>query len=315
MDKNKDLTLFKQLFFRSLKDSSIFQFDDTESWNNKPHKNDINYPIIYNFNKHGYRGEEFIYNEEILILGCSQTFGMGLPEEFTWSKIFSNKANKKIHNLAQPGDSIQGQIRKSFQYFKEFGNPKVILGLFPYGRIELPFIPNVFGKISKDGSSDDGKNLPIIQKIILEGSQNKIDKYSKIPHNPEKIIPLEVAIFYNFMFIQILEQYCKANNIDLIWTLYNDDKIEKYLKLELPELLNNFINIDSVYMHSPTCKGWDDSDSEYILKCHEDLANHPLFNHASDCNHITKQKGHFGIHTNQHIADIFYKEYLKRMEK
>ena len=315
LDTNKNLTLFKQLFVRNLKDSSILQYGHMETRLNATHSNDVNYPVFYNINKYGYRDEDFISNEEILILGCSYTFGNGLPEEFTWPKIFSNKINKKNHNLAQPGDSIQGQIRKAFEYFKEFGNPKTIIGFFPYGRMELPFIPNLFGKISKDGSSDDGRNLPMIQKIILERNQNKLDKYSKLPHNPEKVLPLEVAIFYNFMFIQILEQYCKTNNIDLIWTLHNDNEVEEYLKLEIPELLNNFINIKNIFIDYPMCQGSDYSDSQYTLKCHQELSNHPLFNHASDCNHDKKQKGHYGIHLNQHIADVFYKEYLNRINK
>jgi len=314
-DKEKKLTLFKQLFVRNLKESSILQYDDIETESNTTHSGDINYPVFYNLNKYGYRGENFINKEEVLILGCSHTFGSGLPEEFIWSKIFSNKVNKKSHNLAQPGDSIQGQIRKAFEYFKEFGNPKTIVGFFPYGRMELPYIPNIFGKINKDGSSDDGRNLPIIQKIILEGNQNKIDKYSKIPHNPESVIPLEVTIFYSFIFIQILEQYCKTNGIDLIWTLHNDNEIEEYLNLEIPELLNNFVSIKNIFVDSPMCKGFDDPENQYTLRCHQELSSHPLFNHASDCNHNKKQKGHFGIHINQHVADVFYKEYLKRMDK
>ena len=41
--------------------------------------------------------------------------------EYTWPQILSNKTNLTVDNLAQPGDSAQGQIRKSFLYFKKYG--------------------------------------------------------------------------------------------------------------------------------------------------------------------------------------------------
>ena len=32
--------------------------------------------------------------------------------------------------------------------------------------------------------------------------------------------------FYSFVFIQMLEQYCKTNKIILMWNIYDDDNIE-----------------------------------------------------------------------------------------
>ena len=322
MQNNEEdkLVFFKELFYRNLEKSSnyVFYYNISNQINNEPKEitlpNDINHIVKYRINKHGYRGKNFLENKEILTLGCSHTFGMGIPEDFIWPQVFSNKTNIEFYNLGTPGDSLQGQVYKAFQYFKEFGHPKFIFGFFPYGRMELPYIPNAFGKKYNDGSFDDGKEIPIIQKIIFEG--NDLEKYSKIPHNPTSVLPKELSIFYNFMFIQILEQYCKTNNIELIWTLHNSyGKFEKYLKKELPEILNNFISADDVHLYTRTCHISEVSYNTNTKRCHKELENHPLFDHASDCNHSKKKNGHFSIHQHQHIADLFYKEYLKRIEE
>ncbi len=323
--KEDELVLFKELFYRKLEECSGFLFyprlsniikDGSEENKKITLPSDVNYRVKYKINKHGYRGKDFLKNKEILTLGCSQTFGMGIPERFIWPQVFSDKINIEFDNLATPGDSLQGQVYKAFQYFKEFGHPKFILGFFPYARMELPYIPNIFGKINNDGSSDDGKQDPIIQKVILEPNK-KVEKYSKIPHNPESVLPGEVATFYSFMFIQILEQYCKTNNIELIWTFYSHyDGIEEYLQKELPELLNNYISIKNAFMYAPICHSISEKiDDPNIDKCHRELENHPLFNHAADCDHLKNQNGHFSIHFNQHVANLFYEEYLKRINK
>ena len=319
-NKEEKIVLFKELFYRNLKQcSNYLSYDKISDKINNESKEmilpiDVNYPIKYKINKHWYRGENFLENKKILTLGCSHTFGIGIPENFIWPQVFSNKTNTEFHNLACPGDSLQGQVYKAFQYFKEFGHPKFIFGFFPYGRMELPYIPNVFGKKNNDKSSDDGKEIPIIQKIIFEGGPD-IEKYSKIPHNPIEVLPKELSVFYNFMFIQILEQYCKTNNIELIWTIYSSEIIEKYIETELPEILNNYISAKPALMHLPTCYISKINNDSNIKECHKDLSNHPLFNHASDCDHSKKQNGHFSIHTHQHIAELFHKEYLKRIKE
>ena len=38
----------------------------------------------YDLNTHGYRSIEFSNDVEILTVGCSFTFGTGLPFEYTW---------------------------------------------------------------------------------------------------------------------------------------------------------------------------------------------------------------------------------------
>ena len=89
------------------------------SGNNLPLKEADSVYIEYKLNSQGYRCNE-IDNQEVLILGGSQTHGHGLPIELTWPFLLSKKINKDYISLAKGGDGMQSQITKAFQFFKEF---------------------------------------------------------------------------------------------------------------------------------------------------------------------------------------------------
>ena len=59
---------------------------------------------------------------------------------------YLKKSNKNFINLALPGDSAAGQIRKAFSYFENYGNPQIIVAMFPLYRMEMPTVPNKFFK-------------------------------------------------------------------------------------------------------------------------------------------------------------------------
>jgi hypothetical protein len=98
-------------------------------------------PSIYNYhiNSAGFRGEEFDGNAEIVALGCSHTFGMGLPSEFAWPNVVSNLMGiKNVANLGRCGASIADQIRWLTVYIRKYGAPKMILASFPnFARYEF----------------------------------------------------------------------------------------------------------------------------------------------------------------------------------
>lgn len=70
-----------------------FGMDSQENWQKQRHSQLGPDDVIYKFNRHGYRCPEFDSEAEIRIvtMGCSLTFGTGLPYEQTWSYIFSQK--------------------------------------------------------------------------------------------------------------------------------------------------------------------------------------------------------------------------------
>ena len=262
----KDMVSNK-LFFRSLKDMSA---------HTDPIEGSDCIPIDYVFNSKGYRCNEFS-DQEILILGCSQTEGHGMPIELTWPHILSKKMNKDYINLAKGGDGMQGQITKAFQFFKEFYNPKYIFAVFPLTRLEVLSIKNDKNKGSLGVS---------IRRAMF--SNDLVETFSKAPHRAESVFPEEFAIFYNILFIKMLSQYCETNNIKLLWTYYMDTSIE----------IPSFENLIAGYF-----------DADYINrrieeKCHSEFADNILFEHAADSKSFPP--GHWGSHHHMHIADHIY---------
>ena len=69
-------------------------------------------PFYYKVNKHRYRAPEFediILNEDGTIdvaLGCSFTFGIGVPEEWSWPSLYTKLTGRNILNLARPGGGV-----------------------------------------------------------------------------------------------------------------------------------------------------------------------------------------------------------------
>ena len=241
--------------------------------------------IHYTYNSHGYRSEEF-KDQEILTLGCSQTLGLGLPLEYTWPFLLSEKMNMPYANLAKGGDSMQGQVIKAFQFFKEFNNPKYIFGVFPLTRMEMPYVKDTFAVTKNPKVLDEDIDKKYIQNIFLRNT--KLEKFSKLPHAGDEVIPEEVAIFYNMMFIQMLDQYCKTNQIKFLWTYYEDSTYK----------IENQIDLNSYFEGSFL-------DKEKKGTCHVDYRKNPLFHQAADYSKVTKMS-HWGFHTQIHIAENIY---------
>lgn len=305
----EETTLFKDLFYRNLT-KSLQKRSRTLNTTSYWPEADVRMKVQYKTNSHGYRSDEFGSNQEILVLGCSQTFGQGIPQEFTWAKIFADSIGKSYANLAQPGDSAQAQVHKAFKYFEEFGHPKIIVASLPSTRIEMPYIPQkIATKLSL--SRQEFKDEVQMQQIFL---YNQPKKFSKIPHNPEEVLPIEVGFFYSFTFVQILQQYCKTNNIKLIWNMWDDEYFFNYVKINAPEALKDYLHINFRQFMFDTQDGVEyiqhgSVENEYIVPtCHGDLRDHPLFYRAADWK-PEHGIGHWGIHLNQHIAEHFLQRY------
>jgi hypothetical protein len=315
-DPDKDYIVpFNDLFYRSLSDCSHMPN------NALYHEEYENRTLAYQLNNFGYRGKYDIDGtEDVLVLGCSQTYGTGLPLEFTWGDIFANKINKKYALLAEQGDSIQSQVYKAFKYFEEFKNPSVIVGTFPLNRIEFPYVPNKLGKHSPLTTSLNSKDFRIMKSFGQKGEPMPI---AKMPYNLDEIMPREFYTFYSFMFIQMLEQYCKSHDIMLIWNCYEDEAFIDYVKENVPNVLNNYFQIDNgtvfpffeeEYGEVPTSNNNCSDECFYFPQYNKDYEYNDLYYRAADAI-LGKNNGHWGIHSNKHLAEAFYVEYQKRIDK
>lgn len=280
------------LIYRSLSQASRRSTDD---YNNTIYSNeDIIEKVPYYINSHGYRSKEFDKNDEILVLGCSQTYGSGMFDEFTWPSIFSSSIEKKYSRLATLGDSIGAQVYKAFKYFEEIGNPEIVVGLFPLHRLEYVSVPGKFIANLRSGNTELERLCVGIAYLYEE----KQIEFSKIPHDPEHVIPREMSIFYNFMFIKMLEQYCESHNIKFIWSIYDDKNIATVIQSSAG-ISKNYLNTSDQHF----CK----NENKF---CGTEFNKHRLYNWAADYN-SKKHLGHWGIHMHRHMAENFIGRYME----
>jgi len=70
----------------------------------------VDNPFTYTINSSGFRHSENFKEDKSrkvdVFLGCSHTFGIGVPEEKTFCRLFSNKTGRDTINLGIPGAGI-----------------------------------------------------------------------------------------------------------------------------------------------------------------------------------------------------------------
>jgi len=92
--------------------------------------------IIYDFNSHGFRTQEFELNsnkKNVLFLGCSHTMGVGLRDTEVWAhhvSQFFDKTEYNCYNLGIGGgssDTVARLLTNSINYI----HPKLVFILWP----------------------------------------------------------------------------------------------------------------------------------------------------------------------------------------
>lgn len=217
--------LCKKHWFENIRTEYHF-LDFKENTKNKSslanNKKEYNIPWKYSYklNKSNFRSIEFHENTEILALGCSHTFGVGVPIEFIWPTFVSNLTGiKDVVNLAITGSSVSLQVRLLANYINKYNAPKIVLCNFPdFNRYEMF---DDFGR-RKMGSSNDA-NFEDFSKSLLS------------------------SYMQNLQAINFLESICKTNNIKLVWQCWSKHvSIGERLSFSeefLTDTFKNFITI------------------------------------------------------------------------
>ncbi len=258
--------------------------------------------VEYQINNWGYRSREFKENEnvDLLALGCSNTFGQGLPMEFTWPYLINSEKIKTINSIAAPGDSAQGQVIKFFEYVKKFGNPKNLFAVMPVYRFEFP-LDEGYWKIS-----NPEKDYTLVQdnkaRVVLSiGSNQNFEKYAAAPYDPNHVFTRNMARYYTHTFLNILEVYCKSNNINFKYTIHEYDYRHntKDPQESLKKMMLNYSDSYFDYKYpEPTLLI---SDEEKQLNCHSDLKNEYFYRADDYVEGVLS--GHMGFHEQLHIAE------------
>jgi len=123
------------------------RFDSEEKYNDhisRPNKrqqllenNWIDKEIIYRFNSRGFRTPEFTDKENFLVLGCSFTSGIGLPEEMMWANLLNKFLGLDVWNLGVGGSGSDTCYRIADHYIPKL-RPRYVIMLEPeHSRTEI----------------------------------------------------------------------------------------------------------------------------------------------------------------------------------
>lgn len=139
----------------------------------------IDTPINYEINSWGFRSSgcrEFdsIDEPSILTVGCSFTFGTGLPEKDVWAKLLADRLGLALINLATPGQGFSLTTRWLLDQGHTLKQPKM-LAIFvpPPGRITW-LVPG-FGYIM--GNTYSMKEFDRYPEIVNNRSVNAFAHY------------------------------------------------------------------------------------------------------------------------------------------
>lgn len=277
-------------------------------------------------NSLGYRSIEFDEPAEILASGCSFTFGQGVQSDANWPSQLSELSGMKHHNLGIPGTGVGLQVGNIFSYIYQYGNPKIIVCLFPeFDRMRMVSDRN-FLIPSNDETHKaylNGENDIIDYSYTYAGIYDR-KKISKIPHRAEDIIPQEHAINISINYIKMLEMYCNSNGIIFLWSTWFPEQYN-YIVNNIDSMsFKNFIEVDVKKWHSDTVDDYRDlfhlegedsrrdcntkSQCTAYTDCHSELRSiyGNEFDYSSDIDPCAPSH-HWGAHRHRHIAENFLK--------
>lgn len=178
--------------------------------------------VEYKVNSHGFRTKHFEHGTDkdiILATGCSSTFGLALPEKYTWPSLLESELNKdsdlfKVYNLGFPGHGYFIIIKNIFSFIKKYGKPKAIFIVFPNINRDV-----YFSKIRKK----------FIAQVVNIGHVFNGDKDMQdfVLGYDEGANTLKTIAYVNW-----LELFCSAAGIKLFWTAWDDFDIIEKIKFE-----------------------------------------------------------------------------------
>lgn len=234
-------------------------------------------------NPFGHRSEPFIKNhnkKHILFAGCSNTVGEGLFFKETWSYKLFDTINSQtqlsgFYNFSLGGIGFVTIISNIFKYFREYGNPNTIF-------INFPDLLRFY--------SYDTKTSQYFYSSKIEHDFSNMEKELE-----NSIYSLKLCLYHYYL---MLEQYCFANNIQLIsftWDIAKkkNKKIPSMSKIFKEFNFNSFVDI--------TEKELADYVNEYIIR----------YPDQADIAIVSRDKEHSGVAINSFWSEKIFKKYLE----
>jgi hypothetical protein len=272
----------------------------------------------YSANSKKFRSPEFIENPDILTFGCSQTWGVGIPDNAVWPKVLSELTGMSYANIAVSGSSIMEDVMGCISYIEDYGQPKYIVGLMPdIRRLAIYMNPRVNAAIldSRLGVSWEERttgeagitpvHFPVPEREVA--TEKDVDslsaKFSKKPHVVSEVLAYEVPLIYSVHYLEFLRVFCEARGIELILSSWDDDSVDVFRTINL----KNFCFLE----YERDTKKYDSGEVYYTNNCHEDMSNVYGQTWYRGDDHTEDNEGHMGIHRHLDYAEMFASKILK----
>lgn len=256
--------------------------------------------VTYEVNSGLFRSPE-LSKVDLLISGCSQTFGIGMKKNLIWPTILAGN-NISYNNLAYPGASTEAIVDNIFRHIYKFGKPKYIRVLFP-DMFRFVFLENQnCVMIASNKKIDD------IRFVDCQAELHK--EIIKQKYYPNKIIanqvmPRAIAFRRNIFAIKKLELFCKYADIDFKWATWCPGFNGYLVKYEKDTIFNNYV--EKKWSFDPAHNKFFINDNLYTedTVCHQELKTQDpyLFLRAADYSY-TKRNWHMGSHEHLHFAEL-----------
>lgn len=326
---------FKEAIFGK----SMMKMPIPRLWENSSIKDNHEQYNDYTLNNYNYRGPDFRPNIDIITAGCSQTFGIGVPDNGPWPVHVADILNASYVNVSMPGASIEWIIDSIYRYIDTFGKPKRgIIVFFPdLLRHDLVINSDIneatktnIGDFIPQYYSDDDK----LRLISYSPMGYPAPAYIKRPYPIEQTLVLEESVKSAILKIKDFERFCKHADIKLIWSSWADSLV--WLMGEIGEgyTFDNYIRIVNLadwksHIH-PIEKTEEDPEgiADYKLdhlnyasetgcldemaldgrcicfsNCHFDRLNEFPESFHEGTDRIGEGNSHYGVHKHIHIAE------------
>ncbi len=207
-------------------------------------------PFHYRVNKNGFRSQHFDNfnpaDKNILIGGCSNSVGIGLPEELVWGSVIADKIQEKFpdqsvqkYNVSVGGSSIPFILKNVLAFLRKYDGVDYVFILLPGFDRHVSFDednrPLMFKKIVYMGPDAENFKYKFVKRFVLNYSH-------------------EEAMFMQLPLVKAIEDICELKNIKLVWSTWRTSDQRVYESYDFnnychipQEILNYEMFIDGDY--------------------------------------------------------------------
>lgn len=178
-------------------------------------------PFNYTINKYGFRCGSFdnlSAGKKLMTLGCSHSFGIGMPEHAIWPRLLADRLNFDLYNLSVPGGSADSAYRMIKIWFYKI-QPDLVVWFFPPGvrfRCEKfnedgvfnfgPWRPDPWYVYEKYARWSNNKNLEAIKYLIKDTPLIVQDSWPSIRHDDARDLDHRGLRDHEFLYQEILRK-------------------------------------------------------------------------------------------------------------